>query len=284
MSMTAVLPAVATLTLIGIALGMLLGWAKQRFPRNEGVLIDAIDARLPQTQCGQCGYPGCLPYARAIAAGAAINKCPPGGEHTIRELGALLGREPTKLDPSTAEPGHGARIDDPLARIDDPLARIDDPLARIDDPLARIGDPLARIDDPLARIGDPLARIDDPLARIDDPLARNDDPLARIDDPLAWIGDPLARIGDPLARIDDPLARIGDPLARIDEHRCIGCGLCLPACPVDAIVGAPRYMHTVVGRDCTGCGLCISPCPVDCIALVAAPASERHWAWPEPRA
>ena len=62
----------------------------------------------------------------------------------------------------------------------------------------------------------------------------------------------------------DPLA-----IALIDESRCIGCALCLPACPVDAISGAAGHMHTVIARHCTGCELCIPACPVDCIAMVA---------------
>jgi electron transport complex protein RnfB len=61
----------------------------------------------------------------------------------------------------------------------------------------------------------------------------------------------------------------GPPLvAQIDEDACIGCAKCLPPCPVDAIVGAHRYMHTVIAALCTGCGLCVAPCPVDCIAMV----------------
>jgi electron transport complex protein RnfB len=65
-------------------------------------------------------------------------------------------------------------------------------------------------------------------------------------------------------------------VALIDEQRCIGCAKCLPACPVDAIVGAQRYMHTVLAEHCNGCELCIAPCPVDCIIMVApaAPTNE----------
>jgi Na+-translocating ferredoxin:NAD+ oxidoreductase subunit B len=65
-------------------------------------------------------------------------------------------------------------------------------------------------------------------------------------------------------------------VAFIDEERCIGCTRCLPPCPVDAIVGAPRLMHTVVAGLCTGCELCIAPCPVDCISMVPLLASPAH--------
>lgn len=57
-------------------------------------------------------------------------------------------------------------------------------------------------------------------------------------------------------------------MAQIDEEACIGCARCLPPCPVDAIVGAHKQMHTVVLGLCTGCELCVAPCPVDCIAMV----------------
>jgi Na+-translocating ferredoxin:NAD+ oxidoreductase subunit B len=57
-------------------------------------------------------------------------------------------------------------------------------------------------------------------------------------------------------------------VALIDEERCIGCAKCLPPCPVDAVIGAPRFMHTVVAALCTGCELCVAPCPVDCISMV----------------
>jgi electron transport complex protein RnfB len=65
-------------------------------------------------------------------------------------------------------------------------------------------------------------------------------------------------------------------VAFIDEERCIGCTKCLPPCPVDAIVGAPRRMHTVIAEICTGCELCIAPCPVDCIVMVPLLASPAH--------
>lgn len=64
-------------------------------------------------------------------------------------------------------------------------------------------------------------------------------------------------------------------VAFIDESACIGCTKCIQACPVDAIVGASRHMHTVIAADCTGCELCIPPCPVDCIEMRPAPAAPR---------
>ena len=70
------------------------------------------------------------------------------------------------------------------------------------------------------------------------------------------------------------------PLAVIDEARCIGCTLCIQACPVDAIVGAPKQMHTVVLDLCTGCDLCVVPCPVDCIDMVELTTGATGWdAW-----
>jgi electron transport complex protein RnfB len=60
-------------------------------------------------------------------------------------------------------------------------------------------------------------------------------------------------------------------VALVDEARCIGCARCIGACPVDAIAGAPGYLHTVIAEYCTGCELCLPPCPVDCIDLVAPP-------------
>jgi len=130
--------------------------------------VDRINALLPQTQCGQCGYPGCRPYAEAINNGVAINRCPPGGANTIKRLASLLERPVLPLDPR-----HGVES------------------------------------------------------------ARK--------------------------------------VAFIREAECIGCTKCIQACPVDAIIGAPKRMHTVIVRDCTGCDLCVAPCPVDCIDMLSLP-------------
>jgi electron transport complex protein RnfB len=74
-------------------------------------------------------------------------------------------------------------------------------------------------------------------------------------------------------------------VARIDESACIGCARCLPACPVDCIVGAPKRMHTVIEAACTGCELCVLACPVDCIALPVATPGRSGWAaWSDPQA
>jgi electron transport complex protein RnfB len=166
MNGSTILPAVGMAATLAAALGAVLGWVATRLRADPGALVEKIDALLPQTQCGQCRYPGCRPYAEAIARGEAdIDRCPPGGDQTVRALATLLDREPRPVDPN-----YGA--------------------------------------------------------------------------------------------VKPRL------VALIDEDRCIGCALCLPACPVDAIVGAPRLMHTVIESHCTGCELCLPPCPVDCIALV----------------
>jgi electron transport complex protein RnfB len=172
----------ALLAMIAIAalLGAALGYASIRFKVDGDPLVEKIDAILPQTQCGQCGYPGCKPYAGAIAQGEAdINQCPPGGEEGIRKLADLLGRE---FKPLNAENG-----------------------------------------------------------------------------------------------VEKPKA-----VAIIDEQTCIGCTLCIKACPVDAIVGAAKQMHTVVEPLCTGCELCVAPCPVDCIRMEAIGDSVETWKWKYP--
>ncbi|MGB5589406.1 MAG: RnfABCDGE type electron transport complex subunit B, partial [Gammaproteobacteria bacterium] len=96
----------AILAISGLAagFGLLLGFAAVRFRIQGDPVVDQIDALLPQTQCAQCGFPGCRPYAQAIAnEGAEINRCPPGGEATIRSLADLLDREPKPLDPERGE-------------------------------------------------------------------------------------------------------------------------------------------------------------------------------------
>jgi electron transport complex protein RnfB len=77
---------------------------------------------------------------------------------------------------------------------------------------------------------------------------------------------------DPACGVEQPLR-----LALIDEAHCIGCTLCIQACPVDAIAGAPKRMHTVIAALCTGCDLCVPPCPVDCIAMVPADGPDSQW-------
>ncbi len=139
---------------------------------SASMLAERIDALLPQTQCEQCGFHGCRPYAEAIARGEAeINQCPPGGTAGIEQLAALLQRPILPLNPE-----HG---------------------------------------------------------------------------------------------IEKPRM-----LARIVEADCIGCTKCIQVCPVDAIVGASKLMHTVIADDCTGCELCVPACPVDCIVLEPMPLAQ----------
>jgi len=146
---------------------------------RAATLLERIEAALPHTQCRQCGYAGCRPYAEAIAAGrAGINRCPPGGEETLRELADITGSAVQPLDPSCG-------------------------------------------------------------------------------------------------------VTLPPAVAVITEEACIGCTLCRLACPVDAIAGASKLMHTVIAAECTGCGLCIPPCPVDCITLeetgtILAPDERKH--------
>lgn len=128
-----------------------------------------IDALLPQTQCGLCGYGGCLPYAKALAEGeATINLCPPGGIDTLQALGDCLGL-----------------------------------------------------------------------------------PSAH------YVAEMQSKAVQP-------------QVAVIREAECIGCTKCIQACPVDAILGSAKLMHTIITDACTGCELCIPPCPVDCISLIPA--------------
>jgi len=166
------------LLLAGIALARLAQPASNKDP--DEALIESVNAVLPQTQCAQCGYPGCRPYAEAIIKRhELINRCPPGGDATVQQLSNMLGTPVLPLDTSCGEE-------------------------------------------------------------------------------------------------KPPLVAV------IDESVCIGCTLCILACPVDAIVGAAKQMHTVIADDCTGCELCLPPCPVDCIELTPPAASLAQWHWPKP--
>lgn len=96
--MLTVFIAVGILFVLSLIFGALLGYANVRFHVEGDPIVDQIDAILPQTQCGQCGHPGCRPYAEAIANGEAINHCPPGGQSTIQALADLLDVEAIPLD------------------------------------------------------------------------------------------------------------------------------------------------------------------------------------------
>ena len=177
------LTVVISLAIIAALFGLVLGYSAIRFKVEGDPVVDQIDSILPQTQCGQCTYAGCRPYAEAIARGEAdINQCPPGGETTIVALADLLGVE---VKPLNAEHGKVKEI---------------------------------------------------------------------------------------------------KTVVRIDETVCIGCTLCIQACPVDAILGAAKHMHTVITSECTGCDLCIPPCPVDCIHVEQISPTLNTWKWDLPRA
>ncbi len=178
--MSAVLIAVLVLLGLGLVFGILLGYSSIRFKVEGNPLVDQVDSLLPQTQCGQCSYPGCRPYAEAIVNGEAINKCPPGGQSTIEALADLLDVEALPLDAEHGEEQVKA-------------------------------------------------------------------------------------------------------IAYIREDECIGCTKCIQACPVDAILGAAKQMHTVIESECTGCDLCVEPCPVDCIDMIPIETTLNTWQWPAPK-
>ena len=92
---------ILTIAAIALLAGIGLSYASRRLPGSEDDLVERVNDLLPQTQCAQCGYPGCRPYAAAIIDGSAdINLCPPGGEETVRNLAGLLGREVVPLEQS----------------------------------------------------------------------------------------------------------------------------------------------------------------------------------------
>jgi len=172
----------ALLAMVGLSLifGAVLGFAAVRFKVEGDPIVAQIDALLPQTQCGQCGHPGCKPYAEGINNGEPINKCPPGGQATINAIADLLDVEAPTLDEE-----HGVESEVPT-------------------------------------------------------------------------------------------------VAYIREDECIGCTKCIQACPMDAILGAAKQMHTVIIDECTGCDLCVEPCPVDCIDMLPIESTLAQWKWELP--
>lgn len=174
------LAALTALVTLALVFGAVLGYAAVQFKVEGDPIVDQLDDLLPQTQCGQCSYPGCRPYAEAIANGDAINKCPPGGQSTINAIADLLDVEAPSLDEE-----HGEEAD-------------------------------------------------------------------------------------------------VKTVAYIREDECIGCTKCIQACPMDAILGAAKQMHTVIADECTGCDLCVEPCPVDCIDMLPVETTLGEWKWEKP--
>ena len=108
------LSAMLALGVLSALFGLLLGYAAIRFKVEGDPIVEQIDALLPQTQCGQCGYAGCRPYAEAIAGGEAdINQCPPGGDSGIQALAELLG-----VDPKPLNAEHGETTEDRLFSLE----------------------------------------------------------------------------------------------------------------------------------------------------------------------
>ena len=109
------LAAILTLTLMALAAGLGLAIARRSLPDRGDSVVNEVNALLPQTQCAQCGYPGCRPYAEAIVSNdAPINLCPPGGQETVRRLAALLGRDAPPLAADSSAPARVAVIDEAL--------------------------------------------------------------------------------------------------------------------------------------------------------------------------
>jgi len=173
--MDAILIAIIAIAVLAAIFGAFLGFASVRFKVEADPIVEKIDAVLPQTQCGQCGYPGCRPYAEAVANGDDITKCTPGGQAAIENIAELMGVDPA------------------------------------------------------------------------DYANEGEEPVKTV--------------------------------AFIHEDMCIGCTKCIQACPVDAIVGGTKALHTVIKSECTGCDLCVAPCPTDCIEMIPVETTIDTWKW-----
>lgn len=159
---------------IALIFGAVLGYSSIKLKVEADPIVEQIDAILPQSQCGQCGYPGCKPYAEAIANGDVITKCVPGGQPLVVKIADLLGVDVPAMD-----------------------------------------------------------------------------------------------------GVEAPEVKV----AYIDEAMCIGCTKCIQACPVDAIIGTNKMMHTIVPDLCTGCELCVAPCPTNCIEMRPIKFTTQTWNW-----
>lgn len=162
------------IAIIALIFGAVLGYSSIKLKVEADPIVDQIDALLPQSQCGQCGYPGCKPYAEAIANGDEITKCVPGGQPLVVKIADLMGVDVPEMD--------GEQAPEPK-------------------------------------------------------------------------------------------------VAFILEEMCIGCTKCIQACPVDAIIGTNKAMHTVIADLCTGCELCVAPCPTDCIEMKPIKMTTQNWNW-----
>ncbi|CAM3798100.1 electron transport complex subunit RsxB [Avibacterium avium] len=173
--MTTLYYVLLAISVLALIFGAILGLASIKLKVQADPIVEKIDALLPQSQCGQCGYPGCKPYAEAIAQGDVITKCVPGGQPLVVKIADLLG------------------VDVPATDFDE----------------------------------------------------------------------------------EDNAPKV----AFIHEDMCIGCTKCIQACPVDAIIGTNKAMHTVIPDLCTGCELCVAPCPTDCISMIKIEQDIDHWDW-----
>lgn len=165
---------IIAIVVIALIFGAVLGYSSVKLKVEADPIVEQIDAVLPQSQCGQCGYPGCKPYAEAIANGDVITKCVPGGQPTVVKIAELLGVDVPAMD-----------------------------------------------------------------------------------------------------GMEEPETKV----AFIHEEMCIGCTKCIQACPVDAIIGSNKAMHTVIADFCTGCELCVAPCPTNCIEMIKPKKTAQQWNW-----